>query len=41
MASIFNFLSGLRRNQLLFMVPVVPKKDDALRFGILGAANIA
>lgn len=36
-----SFLSGLRRNQLLASAPVVAKQDDALKFGILGAANIA
>lgn len=36
-----SFLSGLRRNQLLLMPSVVAKHDDALKFGVLGAANIA
>ncbi|WYZ35676.1 hypothetical protein EsH8_X_000323 [Colletotrichum jinshuiense] len=38
MTSIFGFL---RRNYLIFNPPVAPKQDGALRFGILGAANIA
>ncbi|TEA13381.1 D-xylose 1-dehydrogenase (NADP(+)) 2 [Colletotrichum sidae] len=31
----------LRRNYLIFNPPVAPKQEGALRFGILGAANIA
>jgi hypothetical protein len=34
-------LGALRRNWLMFRQPLAPKKDDALKFGILGAANIA
>ncbi|KAI3397093.1 hypothetical protein diail_11236 [Diaporthe ilicicola] len=36
-----SFLGALRRNWLIFRPPVAPKQDDALKFGILGAANIA
>ncbi|KAJ4397458.1 hypothetical protein N0V93_001686 [Gnomoniopsis smithogilvyi] len=36
-----SFFSGLRRNQLLLSAPVVAKENDALKFGILGAATIA
>lgn len=35
------FMSGPRRNWLLINPPVVAKQDDALKFGILGAATIA
>lgn len=38
MASVFGFL---RRNYLIFNPPVAPKQDGAIRFGVLGAANIA
>jgi hypothetical protein len=38
MASVFGFV---HRNWQLLNPPVVPKTDDALKFGILGAANIA
>ncbi|WQF86284.1 Putative gfo/Idh/MocA-like oxidoreductase, NAD(P)-binding domain superfamily [Colletotrichum destructivum] len=38
MASVWGFL---RRNYLIFNPPVAPKQDDAIRFGILGAARIA
>lgn len=34
-------LGALRRNWLMFRPSEAPKKDDALKFGILGAANIA
>lgn len=34
-------LGALRRNWLMFRQPLAPKQDDALKFGILGAANIA
>lgn len=34
-------LGALRRNWLIFRPPVAPKQDDAIKFGILGAANIA
>lgn len=34
-------LGALRRNYLMFRPPVAPKQDDAIKFGILGAANIA
>lgn len=34
-------LSGLYRNYLLLRPGVVPKQEDALKIGILGAANIA
>ncbi|KAK2598623.1 hypothetical protein N8I77_012019 [Diaporthe amygdali] len=36
-----SFLGALRRNWLIFRPPVAAKQDDALKFGILGAANIA
>lgn len=36
-----SFLGALRRNWLIFRPPVAPKQDDAIKFGILGAANIA
>ncbi|KAG6364984.1 hypothetical protein INS49_006589 [Diaporthe citri] len=36
-----SFLSGLHRNWVILNPPVVPKEKHALRFGILGAANIA
>ncbi|KAF0321529.1 D-xylose 1-dehydrogenase (NADP(+)) 2 [Colletotrichum sp. SAR11_59] len=38
MASIWGLL---RRNYYIFNPPVAPRQDGALRFGILGAANIA
>ncbi|KAF2741553.1 NAD(P)-binding protein [Polyplosphaeria fusca] len=38
MASVFGLF---KRNYQLFSPPTVPKTDGALRFGILGAANIA
>ncbi|POS78754.1 hypothetical protein DHEL01_v202848 [Diaporthe helianthi] len=34
-------VGALRRNWTMFRQPLAPKKDDALKFGILGAANIA
>lgn len=33
-------LGGLYRNLLLFRPPIATKQDDALKIGILGAANI-
>lgn len=36
-----SLLGALRRNWTMYNQPLVPKKDDALKFGILGAANIA
>ncbi|KAK5999085.1 D-xylose 1-dehydrogenase (NADP(+)) 2 [Cladobotryum mycophilum] len=38
MASVIGFL---RRNWLIFNPPALKKQDSALKFGILGAANIA
>ncbi|GKT94089.1 oxidoreductase domain containing protein [Colletotrichum tofieldiae] len=38
MSSVWGFL---RRNYLIFNPPVAPKRDGAIRFGILGAARIA
>lgn len=35
------FLGGLRRNWTIVNPPVAAKQDGALKFGILGAANIA
>lgn len=36
-----SLIGALRRNWLMFRPPVTPKQDDAIKFGILGAANIA
>ncbi|KAG8159935.1 hypothetical protein KVR01_010572 [Diaporthe batatas] len=36
-----SLLGAVRRNWTMFRQPLAPKKDDALKFGILGAANIA
>jgi hypothetical protein len=36
-----SFFSGLRRNWLQLHPPVVPKDQDAIKIGILGAATIA
>lgn len=35
------FLSGLHRNWQLFSPPAATKQENALKFGILGAAKIA
>ncbi|KAF3003949.1 hypothetical protein E8E14_004218 [Neopestalotiopsis sp. 37M] len=35
------FLSGVHRNWTMFNPPAHPKEQNALKFGILGAANIA
>lgn len=36
-----SLIGALRRNWVMFRPPVAPKQDDAIKFGILGAANIA
>lgn len=36
-----SLVGAVRRNWTMFRQPLAPKKDDALKFGILGAAKIA